>query len=110
MTDSLQQRRQALYGTLFQVPAGKVITYGRLAQLAGLGRAARWVGSQLRQLPDDTGLPWHRVVNHAGRLSVPAGSDVWSEQIRRLSAEGICVIDGRVSLRKYGWQQPEETG
>ncbi|KPA98464.1 putative methylated DNA-protein cysteine methyltransferase, partial [Pseudomonas asplenii] len=55
-----QMRRTALYLTLDQVPEGKVVTYGQLAELAGLGRAARWVGRTLSQLPADTRLPWHR--------------------------------------------------
>lgn len=107
MENCCQQRREALYGTLLQVPMGKVVTYGQLAQLAGLGRAARWVGSQLKRLPDDTQLPWHRVVNHSGAISVPEGSDAWSEQIRRLAAEGISVVNRRVSMRQHQWR-PEE--
>ena len=55
-------RRTALYSTLMMVPAGYVVTYGQLAEAAGLGRAARWVGRTLSQLPDDTRLPWHRVL------------------------------------------------
>ncbi|MDF9905507.1 UNVERIFIED_ORG: alkylated DNA nucleotide flippase Atl1 [Pseudomonas reinekei] len=46
-----QIRRTALYLTLAQVPEGKVVSYGQLAELAGLGRAARWVGRTLSQLP-----------------------------------------------------------
>ena len=103
MFDTAEQRRHALYGALSQVPEGKVVTYGQLAKLAGLGRAARWVGSQLKKLPEGTNLPWHRVLNHTGRLSVPEGSEVWIEQIQRLRAEGVNVVGGRVSLRLYKW-------
>ena len=49
-----QARRDALYLALAQVPPGKVVTYGELAAMAGLGRAARWVGRTLGQLPDGT--------------------------------------------------------
>lgn len=103
MLSTAEQRQQALYIALSQVPAGKVITYGQLASLAGLGRAARWVGSQLKKLPEGTSLPWHRVLNHSGRLSVPVGSEVWIEQIQRLRAEGVIVVGGRVSLRQFNW-------
>ncbi|MDH0098344.1 MGMT family protein, partial [Pseudomonas sp. GD04158] len=48
---SADARREALYLVLAQVPSGKVVSYGELAQLAGLGRAARWVGRTLSQLP-----------------------------------------------------------
>lgn len=97
------QRREMLYAALAQVPAGKVVTYGQLAELAGLGRAARWVGTQLSRLPDESSLPWHRVVNAAGRLGVAEGSETWVEQCQRLRCEGIQVSNGRVSLRLYRW-------
>ncbi len=70
----VQIRRTALYSTLAQVPEGKVVSYGQLAELAGLGRAARWVGRTLSQLPGDTRLPWHRVLGAGGRISLPLGS------------------------------------
>ncbi|MGP6270058.1 MGMT family protein, partial [Pseudomonas paraeruginosa] len=57
---SAQARREALYLVLAQVPPGRVVSYGQLAEMAGLGRAARWVGRTLGQLPADTRLPWHR--------------------------------------------------
>lgn len=97
------RRREMLYAALAQVPAGKVVTYGQLAELAGLGRAARWVGTQLSRLPDDSSLPWHRVVNAAGRMGVAEGSQTWDEQCQRLRCEGIQVSNGRVSLRLYRW-------
>lgn len=93
-----------LYAALAQVPAGSVVTYGQLAELAGLGRAARWVGTQLSRLPDDSSLPWHRVINQAGRLSVDEGSETWLEQCQRLRCEGVQVVNGRVSLQRYRWQ------
>lgn len=97
-------RREMLYAALAQVPAGKVVTYGQLAELAGLGRAARWVGTQLSRLPEGSSLPWHRVVNVAGRMSVPEGSETWVEQCQRLRSEGIQLSNGRVSLQLYRWQ------
>lgn len=104
MLETAEQRREALYLALAAVPSGKVVTYGQLAQLAGLGRAARWVGSQLKKLPEDGKLPWHRVLGCSGRLSVPEGSAVWVEQIQRLRAEGVNVVGGKVNLRQYKWQ------
>lgn len=98
------RRREMLYAVLAQVPAGCVVTYGQLAELAGLGRAARWVGSQLGRLPEDSRLPWHRVINGTGRLSLSEGSASWLEQCRRLRDEGVEVNSGRVSLSRYRWQ------
>ena len=93
-----QIRRTALYSTLAQVPAGKVVSYGQLADLAGLGRAARWVGRTLSQLPGDTKLPWHRVLGAGGRISLPVGSPSGDEQRARLRMEGITVLNNRVDF------------
>ena len=97
-------RRSSLYAVLAQVPVGKVVTYGQLADLAGLGRAARWVGRTLSQLPPDTRLPWHRVIAAAGRLSLPAGSASGDEQRGRLRQEGVLVVNNRVDLKRHGWR------
>lgn len=108
--DSPQARREALYAVLAQIPAGKVATYGQLAQLAGLGRAARWVGRTLSQLPDDTRLPWHRVLAAGGRLSLPAGSPAGDEQRARLRGEGVIPDGNRVDLCRHGWHPGENCG
>ncbi len=101
---SADQRRAALYLTLTQIPAGQVTSYGELAARAGLGRAARWVGRTLSQLPDDTTLPWHRVVAAGGRLSLPAGSPAGDEQRARLRSEGVSIHNERVDIRRHGWR------
>lgn len=105
-----ESRRAALYLVLAQIPEGCVTSYGELAAMAGLGRAARWVGRVLSQLPDDTRLPWHRVMGAGGRLSLPAGSAAGDEQRARLRAEGVMVINGRVDIRRHGWHSPEHSG
>ncbi|UTF60029.1 MGMT family protein [Gilvimarinus sp. DA14] len=79
---------QALYTALAHVPEGQVVTYGQLARLAGRPGAARWAGRLLRELPTDSTLPWHRVVNAAGRISLPLDSG-GQRQLDRLAAEGI---------------------
>ena len=78
-------------------------TYGELAALAGLGRAARWVGRTLSQLPDGTRLPWHRVLAAGGRLSLPAGSPAGVEQRARLRAEGLLLDNDRIDMRRHAW-------
>ncbi len=86
-------RRAALYLTMAQIPEGKVVAYGQLAELAGLGRAARWVGRTLSQLPDGSSLPWHRVLGASG-----------DEQRARLRAEGVTVTNNRVDMQRHGWR------
>ena len=101
---SADQRRAALYLALAQIPAGQVTSYGELAARAGLGRAARWVGRTLSQLPDDTTLPWHRVVAAGGRLSLPVGNPAGDEQRARLRSEGVSIHNERVDMRRHGWR------
>ena len=103
-------RRTALYSTLMQVPAGYVVTYGQLAELAGLGRAARWVGRTLSQLPEGSRLPWHRVLAAGGRISLPAGSPSGDEQRARLRSEGLSIVNSRVDIRRHGWRPIEHCG
>ena len=94
-----------IYLALSQVPYGRVVTYGRLAELAGLPRAARLVGNTLRKLPKDTKLPWHRVINAAGRISQPEPAA--QRQKKRLENEGVTLLNGRVNLREYGWPRQD---
>lgn len=113
LTDSQQRaedRRTALYLVLGQVPPGKVVSYGELAALAGLGRAARWVGRTLSQLPGDTRLPWHRVLGAGGRLSLALGTPSGDEQRARLRAEGVTVRNNRVDMLRHGWRPMEHSG
>ncbi|TBU98397.1 MGMT family protein [Stutzerimonas kirkiae] len=108
--DTQDPRRSAVYLVLAQVPHGHVVSYGQVAAMAGLGRAARWVGRLLARLPDDSGLPWHRVIAASGRLSLPEGSASGQEQRARLRAEGIGIHNGKVDMRRHGWHLPEHSG
>jgi methylated-DNA-protein-cysteine methyltransferase related protein len=81
-----------------------VSTYGEIARLARLPRQARLVGYALHTLDGGTTVPWHRVINATGRISL---SDVYgaaTTQRFRLIAEGVLVdAGGRISLRRFGW-------
>jgi methylated-DNA-protein-cysteine methyltransferase-like protein len=93
----------AIYAVVRRIPRGRVTTYGAVAVLAGLPGRARQVGYALHALPKGSAVPWHRVVNHAGRISLPphAGG---LEQRFRLLAEGVSVAEGgRVSLARHRW-------
>ncbi|MCQ3831072.1 MGMT family protein [Microbulbifer elongatus] len=95
-----------IFLALARVPRGRVVTYGKLAELAGLPRAARLVGHTLRKLPGDTTLPWHRVINAQGKISLPPPGS--QRQKERLEAEGVVLISGKVDLARYGWPQAGE--
>ncbi|MEH6624886.1 MAG: MGMT family protein [Motiliproteus sp.] len=101
---SSDELRHAIWQALAAVPAGKVVTYGQLAELAGLRGYARYVGSSLKQLPKDTTLPWFRVINAKGQISLPLGSDSYERQRQHLLNEGITVKHNRINLKAYRWQ------
>ena len=84
----------------------KVTTYGNVARLSGLAGQARLVGYALSALRDGTALPWHRVINAQGRLSLErVGSSSGLTQRVRLEREGVKVdAGGRVSLARFGWR------
>ena len=93
--------RERVWQVIAAIPPGKVATYGQVAALAGVPRGARFVGTVLRDLPNGSRLPWHRVLNAAGRLSVDPMTA--REQRERLEAEGVSFLRGRVDLRRYGF-------
>lgn len=79
------------------------MTYGQLAKIAGLPGAARLVGTTLCQLPENTDLPWHRVINAQGKISMLENSPEYIEQIKRLKAEGVSVNNGKIRLKEFQW-------
>lgn len=89
--------------TVAAIPRGRVASYGEVAQRAGLPGRARMVGRVLRDAPADTPLPWHRVLRASGQFAFPPGSKAFREQGRRLLAEGVGVLRGRVALARFGW-------
>mgnify|MGYP001815269194 FL=1 len=86
------------------IPRGHVLTYGEVARLAGMSRAARRVGQAMRKAPRGRKLPWHRVVNAQGRISFPADSAGYQRQKRRLEEEGVVFVKGSINLEQYGYQ------
>ena len=97
-------RKQLVWQVVSTIPPGKVATYGQIAQLAGLFGQARYVGYALGQLPDGHRIPWHRVINSQGRISFSQGTPEAVEQAQRLRVEGVEVRDGKISLRRFGWE------
>lgn len=93
--------KNAVLSFLATVPAGRVTTYGRIAEAVGHPGAARAVGSILHHNPDPTRYPCHRVVDARGRLpgnfafGGPAGQQALLEQ------EGVPVCGGTVDLGEY---------
>ena len=86
------------------IPSGKVATYGQVAALAGLPQAARFAGTSLKGLPKTTRIPWHRVINAQGKISLPKLSVSYQEQHQRLTQEGVLIRNGRIALKNYQWE------
>lgn len=93
-----------IWAVVARIPHGRVATYGQIAAEAGLLRRARLAGYALRHAPEALALPWHRVLNAQGRISLPAGSTAAARQRERLQAEGVELVNGRVDLKRYRWQ------
>jgi methylated-DNA-protein-cysteine methyltransferase-like protein len=87
-----------------EIPSGHVLTYGEVARLAGLPRAARRVSQALRRAPRDMELPWHRVINSQGKISFPEDSSGWKRQKDKLEDEGIVFLKGKVNLDQFGYR------
>lgn len=86
------------------IPKGCVCAYGQVASMAGVPNGHRQVGRVLSQLPKPTRIPWHRVLNHKGCISFPSDSQNFARQRERLIAEGVLVVNGRVSMREHQWR------
>lgn len=104
MTNFELDTNHRIWQVVAAIPMGKVATYGGVAQKAGMARAARRVGVALRGLPGNTKIPWHRVVNAQGRISLPGGSAPHNIQKSRLEHEGVIFkANGAIDLLRYGW-------
>jgi len=100
---------QRVYQVVRRVPYGQVVTYGQVAVILGCPCAARAVGYAMHNTPRGQGIPWHRVINARGRISIKG--DVYAAEIQRalLESEGVVFEEtDRVDLKKYRWQGPED--
>ena len=91
------------------IPRGHVTSYGFIAALAGSPRAALQVGRILHNRGGD--LPWWRVVNKDGIISIVNIQAPPELQADLLKQEGIIVTRKgsvfQIDLRRFGWQ-PEK--
>ena len=99
-----EQRNERIWSTIMDIPRGQVASYGQLAEIAGIPRGARQVGYALRHSPKDLELPWHRVLQASGKSAFAVDSKAFREQKRRLAAEGVVLLNGKVDMRRYRWQ------
>lgn len=97
--------KQKIYDFLKTIPAGKVVTYGQIAEYLGNKRLARVVGNILHNNPDQINQPCFKVVNQKGELARNFGDVGGIEtQKQRLENDGVEVIGYKVDLVKYQWK------
>lgn len=93
---------ERFYRVIRKIPHGRVATYGQIAKIAGLPGHARQVGYALHALRSSTTVPWQRVINAAGRISLRPLTGGISQRML-LEKEGVVFAGERVSLAIYGW-------
>jgi methylated-DNA-protein-cysteine methyltransferase-like protein len=100
--------RERVYEIVRRIPAGRVMTYGQIAELLGEGYTARTVGFVMHAADEET-TPWHRVINSQGACSTGRIILPPDKQQRMLEAEGVEFnARARCDLGRYRWL-PEET-
>ncbi|MEX0733177.1 MAG: methylated-DNA--[protein]-cysteine S-methyltransferase [Steroidobacteraceae bacterium] len=102
MTVTDRKLLERIWKTVAAIPRGQVASYGGIARCVGLPRRARLVGHALKVAPASLRLPWHRVVNTQGKISLPAGSRAHKLQRRLLEEEGVVFRNRRVDLTNAG--------
>ena len=96
---------EAVYEAVNSIPQGKVCTYGQVALMIGAPGAARQVGWALHCLPGNTTVPWHRVVNYRGGISLRGRMGEAEIQRERLKDEGIWDEERDcVDLERFGYR------
>jgi len=91
-----------IWRTVTRIPRGKVASYGTVARLSGLPRRARLAGYALHHVPPGSEIPWHRVINAGGKISLPGKRG--HEQEMLLAREGIVFLRGKVDMKRFQWK------
>jgi len=101
--DSNELHRQILE-VIALIPYGKVATYGQIAKLAGIPKHARLVGYVLKHLDQESRIPWHRVINSQGKISVMRINEKGGNiQQQLLADEGIYLLNNKINLKVFSW-------
>lgn len=111
MTRERATGQETFYDRVYQfvrgVPAGSVVTYGQVALELGSPAAARAVGYALHFLPGNSDVPWWRVVNAGGGISLRGRGEAAEAQRGVLEGEGVAFRpEGTIDLRRYRWIPP----
>ena len=100
---------RAVHEVVATIPAGKVATYGQVAELAGMPGAAQEVGHIMSRVQAEANLPCHRVVNKTGALSPAFVFGGREQQQAMLEEEGVLFTgDGRIDMVRHQWNEYEQ--
>lgn len=97
-------KETVIYTIIASIPKGCVVSYGQVAALAGYPNNARLVGRLLKEMPKDSTIPWHRVVNSQGKIAFVQGSAQYQTQREKLLSEGVTFNNQRINMAKHRWQ------
>src|SRR5690349_20094152 len=103
--------KDAVIRVVQSVPRGSVVSYGQVALYVGVPRAARQVGWILRGIEEEFDLPWWRVINNAGRISIKGNKyNTPDLQKKLLESDGVEVDeDFTLDIQKYRWIADDNT-
>jgi methylated-DNA-protein-cysteine methyltransferase-like protein len=96
---------ERIWETVRHIPRGKVASYGEIAQQSGLPGQPRLVGYALHNLPDGMDIPWHRVINARGMISLRKKTRGHARQRKLLEQEGLVFRNDRIDFATFGWLQ-----
>lgn len=99
---------QKILSVVSLIPPSYVASYGQIADLAGLPNRARMVSKALKS-SENEGIPWHRVVNSQGKISIAPCDPNFRLQLSLLREEGVELKGSRVNLTKHRWQPSLDT-
>lgn len=97
----MQQFTKNVIEMIQNIPEGTVMTYGQIAKLSGNSQSARQVARILHSMSKKYSLPWHRVVNVQGKISIKH-EELYQIQKLSLEGEGVVVNEyGGIDLQQY---------
>ena len=99
---------ERIYAVARQIPPGQVATYGQIAAIVG-GCTARMVGYAMAALPFGTDVPWQRVINRQGKISLRAGGNGGAFSANCWKPKGCVLIlkPASVDFNQVGWPGPD---
>jgi len=106
MKEQVKNRYDQVYELVGLIPPGRVATYGQIASYVDRC-TPRMVGYAMAATPQGKDIPWHRVINSQGRVSIRANGERDIMQQLLLEAEGVIFNkNGKVDLNTVGWKGP----